>query len=116
MQMNGILFYDGNCSLCKHEISLLSRYKSEGLRLVNIHSNKRSSLANGRSDLELLRVLHFRTDHGQWLKGLDATVAAWKHTPFGWAFSVLRWPLIKRVADWCYYRWANKRACHLGYC
>jgi len=114
--MSDILFYDGNCSLCAKEIKLLARHKDSTLMLVNIHSDQKQQYAANFTDLELLSVLHLKTANGEWLKGLDATVSAWKHTKFGWLFTPLRWPIIAAGADWAYQKWANKRACDLGYC
>lgn len=114
--MKDILFYDGDCSMCLQEIKILERHKDDGLELINIHNNTSQEVIGNLSDIELLSVLHLRSANGEWLKGLDATVAAWKHTKFSWIFAPLRWPLINRLADWFYYRWANKRACRLGYC
>lgn len=111
-----ILFYDGNCPMCLKEINILERHKGDGLQLINIHDNDAHDIIGNLTNIELLSVLHLRTSNGIWLKGLDATVGAWKHTKFAWLFAPLRWPLIEQVADWLYYRWANKRACRLGYC
>ncbi|MEO0369540.1 MAG: DUF393 domain-containing protein [Pseudomonadota bacterium] len=114
------LFYDGRCPICAHEISLLRKLKNEALDLIDIHTIKDESAF---SDLDqsqdiktqLLTILHLRADNGTWLKGLDATVAAWRHTAIGFLLLPLRWPLIKPIADTLYYRWANKRVCNVDY-
>jgi predicted DCC family thiol-disulfide oxidoreductase YuxK len=113
--MQESLFYDGSCGMCAKEIYFLERWKDEGLALVDIHSDPRRQLAEQFSDNELLSVLHLQSSNGRWLTGLDATVRAWQHTPLGWVFKPLRWPLIKPIADWAYDKWAHKRACKLGY-
>lgn len=111
--MNDILFYDGNCSQCAGEIRLLSRLKDSALDLVNIHDTQ--TQFGDKTPHELLSVLHLKQSDGEWQLGLDATVSAWRHTSFGWLLLPLRWPLIRNIADWAYYRWADKRACRLGY-
>jgi len=63
----------------------------------------------------MLSVLHFRTIQGDWLTGLDATVTAWRHTPFGWILQPLRWYGVRIIADKLYSYWANKRVCRLDY-
>lgn len=114
--MNDTLFYDGNCSLCAAEIKHLKRWKDEKLYLQNIHSMSAQTLTELGVDKEsLLSLLHLRTSEGRLMVGLDATVQAWKHTKFGWIVAPLRWPIIKQVADLIYIKWANKRACDLGY-
>ncbi|MBX2848522.1 MAG: DUF393 domain-containing protein [Acidiferrobacterales bacterium] len=109
------LYYDGGCSQCATEMRLLSRLKNQSLELVDIHDNANDSAFNSFTKNELLSVLHLKTYDGIWLKGLDATVRAWRHTYFGWLIMPLRWPLISKAADAIYYRWAENRACRLGY-
>ena len=113
--MHTILFFDGHCSLCSKEIRLLKKLKRDSLVLVDIHSNSFESFAEGIAASTMLEVLHLRDSNGTWLTGLDATVAAWSHTAVGWIFKPLRWPGIKVFADLLYLRWAQKRACRLGY-
>ena len=110
-----ILFYDGNCPICLREIQILDRWKDQGLKLVDIHAPEMRSHAGNFTSNELLSVLHLKAAENIWLKGLDATERAWRHTPFGWLFAPLRWPYIQIVADYVYYRWAGRRACRLGY-
>ena len=109
--MKNSLFYDGRCPLCRHEIKILSRFKDDELRLIDIHSKDNQQKI--KTDIELMSVLHLQTDNGHWVTGLDATVAAWQHTPFGVFFKILRWPIIRQCSDWFYIRWARKRQCQL---
>lgn len=113
--MQNILFFDGKCSLCAHEIALLKRWKDNDLTLLDIHSEQCQELADGISTNTLLSILHLKNRDGSWATGLDATVSAWRHTRFGWVFRPLRWAFIAPIADWAYLRWASKRACKLGY-
>ncbi len=64
---------------------------------------------------KLLSILHLKTIDGQWLLGLDAMVAAWRHTPFGWLLLPLRWPVIKPLSDAIYRRWARARVCKVTF-
>jgi len=98
------LYYDGKCSTCSKEIHLLRKFKNSNLELVDIWQVEAAIPRH-----ELLRILHICTQDGTWLTGLDANVAAWKHTKFGFLFSPLRWPLIKPITDNIYYYWAKKR-------
>jgi len=107
------LFYDARCSQCAAEIKLLNRWKSPSLSLVDLNSTELKITEIEKS--EMLTVLHLKTFDGHWLKGVDAGIRAWRHTPFGWLLSPLRWPIISRIADAVYSRWAKRRACRLGY-
>ena len=101
----GCLYYDGQCPLCKTEIDHLSKMAGDELALENIHSENSSD----KSKAQLLQTLHFKTNDGRWLTGLDATVAAWSHTRWGVVFKILRWPIIKPTADYAYKLWAKRR-------
>ncbi len=106
--MKSILYFDGNCPLCAKEMALLKRLKNSELELVD--------LWHAQIDIpsdDLLKVLHLQTPQGEWKKGLDANVAAWRHTPIGFLFIPLRWPIIGPIADKIYYRWAENRFCKI---
>lgn len=107
--MTDTLYYDGKCPLCQHEIKWMSRWTDDSLVLVDIHETK--VLPKEKS--KLLEILHLQTASGEWQLGLDATVSAWNHTPIGFLFTPLRWPLIKHVADKLYLYWAKQRCCRL---
>ncbi|WP_084645537.1 thiol-disulfide oxidoreductase DCC family protein [Marinimicrobium agarilyticum] len=100
------LYYDGLCPLCQKEMTLLARRKNEGLRLLDIHRQWQLP-ASQREDM--LRQLHLRLPDGSWLKGVEASVEAWRHTRFGRWLGLLRWPLVAPVVDRLYQRWAERR-------
>ncbi len=110
------LFYDGKCPVCAREIAVLAKMKDDRLNLIDLHSlddHEHNKL--GLSKHELATVLHLRTGSGQWLKGLDATVQAWRHTRVGWLFLPLRWKIIAPLADRLYLAWAKRRICSIDY-
>ena len=109
--MTDTLYFDGRCSLCRHEIKWMSRWADDSLILIDVHES--NDLPKEKA--EFLATLHLQTDSGEWRLGLDATVAAWKHTPIGFLFAPLRWPLIKPIADKLYSYWAKQRYCKLSY-
>jgi len=103
-----MIFYDGHCPLCLREIALLRRMERGGLSFIDIHQQPDSSpLAPGRD--QLLRRLHLVASDGTWYIGLDATLRAWSHTPAGWLFKPLAWPLVNPVARFLYTQWADRR-------
>lgn len=101
--------------MCAKEIDLLKRLSNSSLLLVDIHSTECMALAAPKTKLELLSVLHLKSGDNNWRSGVDASVIAWGHTPYGWILLPLRWPVIKPAVDWLYHKWANNRACKLGY-
>ena len=99
------LFYDGACPLCNTEVSQLKKLADNNLQLINVHD-----MDVAACDVEpLLRVLHYQKADGVMLKGLDANVAAWQHTPLAFFWKWLRWPFIRRITDCIYLAWADLR-------
>lgn len=103
-----MLFYDGQCPLCRREIDTLKRLERGQLGFVDIHRQPDNGpLAPGRE--ALLRRLHLVSGAGTWYTGLDATVRAWSHTPVGWLFRPLTWPPLRPMTRFLYERWADRR-------
>lgn len=113
--MTDTLFYDGKCPLCSKEIRLLSKLKDNDLLLQDIHAPEVEQQGDLPSRSSMLKILHLRTSSGRWLQGLDANVAAWNHTAFGWLLAPLRWPGLSALADRAYHWWAERRYCKLSY-
>ncbi len=101
------LYYDGRCSLCLREMDRLGRLKSDDLELVDIHCVPPSADLPDRDIL--LRNLHLSLPNGRLLTGVDANVAAWQYTRYGWWFRWMRWPLVRLFSDRAYRRWARWR-------
>lgn len=112
------LFFDGQCPLCASEIAQLRKIRGESLCIVDIHElDDTSGISQSTLDPsnpapdkdQLLRVLHLRRADGSWLKSADANVAAWEGTTHGRVLGVIRWPLVRHVADAIYALWARWR-------
>ena len=103
------LYYDGVCSLCSKEIRILQSICDDNLYLRNIHSLSAEKTEGLPSKAMLLLYLHAQTEKGDWLVGLDATVRAWQHTPYGKFFKILGIPGFRLIADYCYNIWAKRR-------
>lgn len=101
------LFYDGRCPLCASEIELLRKIRGPALKLVDIHHMPDGDDTPTKD--QLLRVLHLRRADGSWLTSADANVVAWEGTLHGKLLSVLRWPLLRHLADGVYALWARWR-------
>lgn len=103
------LYYDDACPVCSAEMARLEKYHDEGLELLPI-----TSLA--AEDQEAMRSeLHLKTEDGQWVKGLEANVRAWKHTRYSSVVGLLLHPALRWLAELGYrmwllwYQWARKR-------
>lgn len=107
------LYYDGRCGLCRREIHWLQARTSR-LRFYNIH--ELPSDFHGPSVEQLLAQLHLEQANGQWLIGLEAMVAAWQHSRWGWLMRPLLWPGLHGLATRAYAAWARQRFNRLGYC
>ncbi|MBP6382150.1 MAG: DUF393 domain-containing protein [Pseudomonadales bacterium] len=101
------LYYDGQCPLCTAEMVRLRRLSGPALALVDIHGLEETADLPDRATL--LERLHLRRADNMLLSGLDANVAAWRHTRFGPLWAWLRWPLLRPAADAIYNRWAAWR-------
>lgn len=104
------LFYDGQCPLCVKEIAALQSLNHDGhLCLENIHAEDFSQRYPMLSVDSAERLLHGLTADGKWLTGLDVTVRAWHLVGKHRWLRVLRWPLVKPLADWAYRVFARYR-------
>jgi len=111
--MKDVLYFDGQCPLCAHEISVLKRLQTGNLDFVDIHQLDESDDPELKAGL--LRILHLKVGD-QWYKGVDATVRAWSHTPYGWLLKPLRWRLVRPYVDKLYSAWAKRRYAKLYGC
>lgn len=107
------LFYDGRCSLCAREMAFLSKFKSAGLTLVDIHQVLHLT---DEERAQMLRNLHLQTSDGKWFLGVDANVVAWSFTPIGFFWKPLRWKIWSGFIDRAYQRWAERRYCRTYAC
>ena len=104
--MPEILFYDGQCPICRREIKVLQSLAGEGLQFRDLHQSEGVELPSREA---LLRTLHLQRADGSFVTGLEANVAMWQHTRFGWLWRWLMWPGVRPLADWFYARWAERR-------
>jgi predicted DCC family thiol-disulfide oxidoreductase YuxK len=101
-QICSILYYDGECPICSHEMLRLAELKSDELELRDIHAEGEPLPLPKET---LLAELHVKNEHGEWLTGLEANVAAWQHTRFRKLASMLLWPGINWFARLGYRLW-----------
>ena len=104
------IFYDGGCPLCMKEMRHLHQADSKNkILFVDINANDfQSNYPTIKKD-EANRILHGWVADGSLILGLDVTCKAWSLVGKGRWLAVLRWPLIKPVADLFYLFFAKYR-------
>ncbi len=105
------VFHDGECPVCRVEISIYDRMDSANRILwTDITSLPDVALPKGKSRADLLGRFHVRnlapskpTGGREWFIGVDAFAAIWRELPvlkwFAWIFSV---PGIRQLAQLAY--------------
>ena len=104
------LFFDGSCPICVHEMNQLKRWDFDGkLRLI-VATDQQAMEAFPHIDAtSSMRLLHAETAEGELLLGLDANIAAWKSVRRKFWLGILRWPIIRTIADQAYLLFARNR-------
>ncbi len=104
------VFYDGRCPLCVKEIRALKQHDAAGLlQLENIHAKDVRQRYPQLDPTAAEKILHGIDANGEWLTGLDVTVKAWQLVKRHRWLRILRWPLIKPLADMFYRFFARHR-------
>lgn len=88
---------------------LKSHDHKNAIRLIDLHSNELEKSYPFINKQSAMQLLHGQLDTGEMLYGLDVTCKAWTLVgKYRW-LSMLRWPLIKPVADIGYRFFARYR-------
>lgn len=110
-----IIFYDGNCPLCNHEMQLLKKHdKNDQITLEDLNATDFVVRYPEINVQNAMSILHAKTESGEMIYGLDVTVQAWAKTDKYKLFNfplvnLLRWPIIRLVADKAYLFFAKHR-------
>ncbi|WP_372588645.1 thiol-disulfide oxidoreductase DCC family protein [Pseudoalteromonas xiamenensis] len=105
-----VIFFDGNCPLCVREMNALLEHDSnKSLTLIDLHDAYALSAFPGIDKAKAMSILHGVDNQGRLLLGLDVSVMAWslvgKHS---W-LRILRWPVVRFIADIAYLMFAKHR-------
>ena len=103
------IFYDSFCPLCVKEMQALAkRDKKQYLCFEDINADDFTQRFPSIDANAANSILHAINGKGELLLGLDVTAQAWRlvGNPI---YCILRWPLIKPVADRIYLAFANNR-------
>lgn len=105
------IFYDSTCPLCMAEMRELRRLDvAKRLCLEDLFAGDFSDRYPHIDRQRAIAVLHGQLDSGEVLLGLDCTRLAWALVGKKKWLAVLRWPVIKPLADWAYLLFARHRA------
>ena len=104
------VFYDSSCPLCVAEMRELTRLgEAKRLRLEDLFASDFSARYPHIDREQAIAVLHGQLEDGEVLLGLDCTRLAWQLVGRKKWLAVLRWPLIKPLADRVYLFFARHR-------
>lgn len=105
-----IVFYDGGCPLCVSEMRHLSRLDTEGvISLENIYAENFSERFPHIDQQRADQILHGQLANGEVIYALDVTYKAWTLVGKRHWVTILRWPVVKQVADYSYLFFAKYR-------
>lgn len=66
------VFFDGDCPLCRREITMLQRLDRRGhIRFTDLVGIDEAALAGGPDRAERMRRIHARTRDGRWVTGVE---------------------------------------------
>lgn len=106
-----IIFYDGGCPLCVSEMRHLSKLDTEAkISLENIYADDFNIRFPHINQKRADQILHGQLASGEVIYALDVTYAAWSLVGKRHWVAVLRWPIIKQVADYSYLFFAKYRS------
>ena len=104
------IFYDGGCPLCLAEMKQLiklDRQKKIDLVDINQESFEEDYPEIDRQKAD--QILHGQLADGTILLGLDVTHKAWSLVGKGRWTAIIRWPIIRPLADFAYLKFARHR-------
>lgn len=105
-----LLFYDGQCPLCRREIEWLRRFDRRGrLALVDISRGEFDPSEFGFSRETLDAELHGILPDGRVVRRIEAVHEAYRAVGLGWLVAPLRLPGVRRMADIAYGWFARHR-------
>ena len=98
------VFYDGNCPICRFEVSFYERRdRSELIQWRDIAVLSDAELPSAKSRCQLLGKFHTLDAQGNWYVGVDAFHAIWRRLPFfrrlAWTFNT---PGLRHAANFGY--------------
>ncbi len=104
------IYYDGMCPLCAIEMrQLRAKDTAKAIGFLDINAEDFSTTHPHIDPVAASNVLHAEAADGQLLLGLDVTARAWQLVGHHRWVAMLRWPVIKPIADIFYRLFAKHR-------
>jgi predicted DCC family thiol-disulfide oxidoreductase YuxK len=104
------IFYDGGCPLCAAEMRHLNSLDGAGkIAFEDIYAADFGARFPHIDQREADRILHGQLADGALIFGLDVTYQAWALVGKRRWVAILRWPIIKQIADFGYLFFARHR-------
>ncbi len=105
-----LVFYDGECPLCRVEVRRLLRRAPPGrLDPVDISAPGFDARQFGLDAGECRRQLHVLRPDGVVLRGMEAVRAAWRAAGLGWLAAPTAWAPLRGLFDRLYAVFARHR-------
>lgn len=108
--MNYTIFYDANCPLCSHEISLIMKRNANGNLIaapLDEHIEPMAALNITRD--AAMSLLHIADDNGKVYIGMDAIRLMYHECGWHWQAKVLSLPMIRQLSEIAYRLFAKYR-------
>ena len=116
-----VVFYDGDCPLCRREIAHYRRLDREArLCWVDAAAETEVLARHGLSVQAAMAELHVLDTAGRWQRGVDAFLVIWQHLPgYRWLGRLVRGLWLRAPLGFLYRRfaaWRYRRRCSAGVC
>ena len=109
------VFYDGDCPLCRREISMLQRKDHDGnIQFTNIADSGFDPAAYGMTMDDFMSQIQGRLSDGRWITGVEVFRRLYTAIGFGTVVKWTRWPGISHLLDFGYHVFARNRLAFTG--
>ena len=96
------IFFNNSCSICRSEINVYKKQGIEQLEWIDITNNKDAERDTKKTDKDLLRILHVKSD-GKVYSGAKAFIILWTKMPkFKFLGKILSIPIIFHIFSLMY--------------
>lgn len=105
-----LVFFDGECPLCKREIKFLESIIHVGnAKFLDISEEKFEFDKYNKTYSLLMSEIHALKSDGTWLTGMEVFREVYSLTKFRYLVKLTRLPLIKQIFNICYSIFAKNR-------
>jgi predicted DCC family thiol-disulfide oxidoreductase YuxK len=96
------VYYNETCNICRAEINLYKKQKSDNIEWVDITNNKQAEMETLKDDKTLLRRLHVKEGE-KIISGAKAFLMVWNKLPkYRFLYQILKLPVIFHIFSFGY--------------